>query len=101
MVASLSLQAKWCYQPVTWLLYRFAVAIYFTVWLFVIISTWGDLPYRNPPADTKVKWLIYVSNWVYLCLCVYFIMSALSTLLFHIKTNFKGKYYGKVILTMK
>ncbi|XP_072027479.1 uncharacterized protein [Amphiura filiformis] len=81
-------QARWCFQPATWILYRFAAAIYLTVWWIVILIYWGEPPYYKQ-ADTKAKWFIYVSNWSYLCLGIYFWTSAIGTLVYHKNTKFK------------
>ncbi|XP_072027682.1 uncharacterized protein [Amphiura filiformis] len=84
-----NVHARWCLQPVIWILYRFAAAIYLTVWWIVILIYWGDPPYYTPQADTKAKWFIYVSNWSYLCLGIYFWTSAIGTLVYHKNTKFQ------------
>ena len=78
------------FQPVSWIIWRFFLAIYVHLWLGLTLWKWGTKPDYPYESDTKAKFFIYSSNWSYLMLCVYFLFSAVSTVVYHANTGFKG-----------
>ncbi|XP_072047110.1 protein rolling stone-like [Amphiura filiformis] len=75
------------FQPYSWILYRFVTAFYLKLWMVLHIMNWE----KNYPreSDSKAKMFLYLSNWVYSLLCAYFLFSAVSTLVHHLKTACK------------
>ena len=75
-------QAKWPAAPVLWTIYRSFLAVYLIVWLILILVIWGEPPYYSQ-ADSKVKWLIYVSNWSFLLQISYLVTMAVGNIYYH------------------
>ncbi|XP_071961034.1 protein rolling stone-like [Antedon mediterranea] len=73
---------NWKWQPTSYLLYRYLIAIYQTVWCVLVIVEWGTEPHYSL-VDTKWKWLIYISNWSYLLLTVHFIFAAVAVTVYY------------------
>ncbi|XP_071804654.1 uncharacterized protein [Asterias amurensis] len=86
-------QAKWPLQSILWCIYRLFLAIYMTVWLIIILVAWGEPPYYSQ-ADSKAKWLIYVSNWSFLVLIMYLITFAIGNIYYHFKNGCRSTSDG-------
>ena len=87
---SILIQAK-C-RPIVWLLYRYLVAIYLTVWLGLILNEFGEEP-LYAIRDTKWKWFIQISNWSYIITILYFYVAAFNSSYYYFLISCKnGKY---------
>ncbi|KAJ8022430.1 Protein rolling stone [Holothuria leucospilota] len=87
-------QAKWLFQPWSFILYRLILAVYQVVTLLLLLLVWGEPPYYSL-VDDKLKWFTFVSNWAYLLTTIYTVWAFLTTLYWHIngkKENDAGSY---------
>ncbi|XP_033115446.1 protein rolling stone-like [Anneissia japonica] len=73
---------NWGWQPASYIIYRCLIALYQLVWLVLVLKEWGTEPHYRI-ADTKWKWFIYISNWSYLLLTMYFIIAAIAVIIYH------------------
>ncbi|XP_033096653.1 protein rolling stone-like [Anneissia japonica] len=73
---------NWKWQPTSYILYRHLIAVYQLTWCILVIVEWGTDPHYSP-VDTKWKWLIYISDWSYLLLTLYFIFAAVAVTVYH------------------
>ncbi|XP_071495397.1 protein rolling stone-like [Diadema antillarum] len=71
-------QWRWPQQPATYVAYRIGIALYQLVWNILVIVFWDD-PRFYRPVDTTAKWPIYLSNWSFFFLTIYFLTAAIST----------------------
>ncbi|XP_038049353.1 protein rolling stone-like [Patiria miniata] len=72
-------QAKWPLAPISWCIFRTFLAVYLFIWLILILVEWGE------PADSKAKWLIYVSDWSFLVLILYLTVMAIGNIYYHVR----------------
>ncbi|XP_041470795.1 protein rolling stone-like [Lytechinus variegatus] len=79
-------QFYWPGQPTSYVVYRVILAFYQTLWNSLVIIYWDDTRFYRP-IDNKAKWPIYLSNWSFFFLTLYFVIAAASAVTYHFNKN--------------
>ncbi|XP_071961098.1 uncharacterized protein [Antedon mediterranea] len=84
-------RCPWPGQPASYVTYRVLIAIYQCSWNVLIPFWWNNNKFFTDHTEqtNRWKWFIYISNWSFTILSLYFVMAALSNFYHQIKSHCK------------